>query len=94
MPNHKFKMPKKTSQTVLIVFSVILGVLIALGFGYYAPAGLGYVDRGYPLHWMRIYGGVTTQTDYVFLLADVAIWFAVCLIIAEITLAIKKHRSK
>lgn len=72
--------PVRTVYLVLI--AILLGVCASLlSEVFYLEVGPGYVDKGFPMAWERVWGGVTSIYDYAGLFIDIVIWSSVLFII-------------
>jgi hypothetical protein len=74
--------PRPVKTIYLLLIAILLGVFFSLLLEvFYLQAGPGYVDKGFPMAWERVWGGVTSIYDYVGLFLDIVIWSSVLFII-------------
>lgn len=58
---------------------------------FYVQAGIGFVDKGFPVAWERVYGGVTSIFHYDGLFLDVVIWSAALFIVIFVVFKYALH---
>jgi hypothetical protein len=90
MPKIRFDAP-----AILIAASFGLSIFVTwLAQLFYIQVGIGYVDKGFPLAWQRIYGGVTVQTNYSYLFLNIIIWTVVLFLTLVAVTFYLRHRRK
>jgi len=79
-------MKQKTfSITVLVLAILVVSIAVTLWLSeLYVEKHPGYEDRGYPIPWKRIYGGVDIRHDYRAFVFDILFWFAVFSVIVVV----------
>lgn len=80
------KKPYPVKLWHLLAIAILLSLAVTLWSAeFYVESYPGYEDRGFPLSWKRIYGGVDIRYDYAVLFLNILVWwiiFAVIIIVA------------